>query len=218
MKKILFIVLILLIPVCAAAEYKIYLKNGSVISEVRSYEKMNGDVVVYFGTGSMTISQKDILKIGGTEPAEKETQKTDVTDTQQRQERTERAPDQSQPRVQSQEQPRVQPQDQSRTQSQEQPRTQSQETGNDKSNKIDALRTELQSVISEIKAAEEQEADLVTTINQKTGRRFSYNLIQLRQLEIEVEPLKQQLYAVQQKKAELVQRKSSIESEIRLLE
>lgn len=208
MKKILFIVLILLIPVYAAAEYKIYLKNGSVISEVRSYEEMNGDVIVYFGTGSMTISQKDILKIGGTEPAEKETQKTDVTDIQQQQERNERAPDQSQSRTQSQEQPR--------TQSQEQPRTQ--EPGNDKSNKIDALRTELQSVISEIKAAEEQEAGLVTTINQKTGRRFSYNLIQMKQLEKEVEPLKQQLYAVQQKKAELVQRKSSIESELRLLE
>ena len=200
MKKILFIVLILLIPVYAAAEYKIYLKNGSVISDVRSYEEINGDVIVYFGTGSMTISQKDILKIGGTEPAEKETQKTDVTDIQQRQERTERAPDQSQ----------------SRTQSQEQPRTQ--EPGNDKSNQINALRTELQSVISEIKAAEEQEAGLVTTINQKTGRRFSYNLIQIKQLEKEVEPLKQQLYAVQQKKAELVQRKSSIESELRLLE
>ena len=208
MKKILFTVLILLIPVYAAAEYKIYLKNGSVISEVRSYEEMNGDVVVYFGAGSMTISQKDILKIGGTEPAEKETQKIDVTDIQQRQERTERAPDQSQPRTQSQEQPRAQ--------SQEQPRTQ--EPGNDKSNKIDALRTELQSVISEIKAAEEQEAGLVTTINQKTGRRFSYNLIQIKQLEKEVEPLKQELYAVQQKKAELVQRKSSIESELRLLE
>jgi len=208
MKKILFIVLILLIPVCAAAEYKIYLKNGSVISEVRSYEEKNGDVIVYFGTGSMTISQKDILKIGGTEPAEKETQKTDVTDIQQRQERTERAPDQSQSRTQSQEQPR--------TQSQEQPRTQ--EPGNDKSNQINALRTELQSVISEIKTAEEQEAGLVTTINQKTGRRFSYNLIQIKQLEKEVEPLKQQLYAVQQKKAELVQRKSSIESELRLLE
>ena len=208
MKKILFIVLILLIPVYAAAEYKIYLKNGSVISEVRSYEEKNGDVIVYFGTGSMTISQKDILKIGGTEPAEKETQKTDVTDIQQRQERTERAPDQSQSRTQSQEQPR--------TQSQEQPRTQ--EPGNDKSNQINALRTELQSVISEIKTAEEQEAGLVTTINQKTGRRFSYNLIQIKQLEKEVEPLKQQLYTVQQKKAELVQRKSSIESELRLLE
>lgn len=210
MKKILFIVLILLIPVYAAAEYKIYLKNGSVISEVRSYEEMNGDVIVYFGTGSMTISQKDILKIGGTEPAEKETQKTDVTDIQQRQERTERAPDQSQPRVQSQEQPRVQ--------SQDQPRTQSQESGNYKSDQINALRTELQSVISDIKALEEQEAGLVTTINQKTGRRFSYNLIQIKQLEKEVEPLKQQLYGVQQKKAELIQRKSSIESELRLLE
>jgi chromosome segregation ATPase len=216
MRKILFIVLILLIPVYAAAEYKIYLKNGSVISEVRSYEKVNGDVIVYFGTGSMTISQKDILKIGGTEPAEKETQKTDVTDIQQQQGRTERAPDQSQPRVQSQEQPRVQSQDQSRSQSQEQPRTQ--ETGNEKSNKIDALRTELQSVTSEIKTLEEQENGLVTTINQKTGRRFSYNLIQIKQLEKEVDPLKQQLYAVQQKKAELVQRKSSIESELRLLE
>jgi hypothetical protein len=208
MKKILFIVLILLIPVHAAAEYKIYLKNGSVISEVRSYEEMNGDVIVYFGTGSMTISRKDVLKIGGTEPAEKEAQKTDVTDIQQRQERTERAPDQSQSRTQPQEQPR--------TQSQEQPRIQ--ESGSDKSNQIDALRTELQSVISEIKAAEEQETSLVTTINQKTGRRFSYNLIQIKQLEKEVEPLKQELYAVQQKKAELVQRKSSIESELRLLE
>lgn len=200
MKKILFIVLILLIPVYAAAEYKIYLNNGSVISEIRSYEEINGDVILYFGSGSMTISQKDILKISGTETAEKETQKTDVTDIQQRQERTERAPDQSQ----------------SRTQSQEQPRTQ--EPVNDNSNQINALRTELQSVISEIKAAEEQETSLVTTINQKIGKRFSYNLIQIKQLEKEVDPLKQELYAVQQKKAELVQRKSSIESELRLLE
>ena len=210
MKKILFIVLILLIPVHAAAEYKIYLKNGSVISEVRSYDEINGDVIVYFGTGSMTISQKDILKIGGTEPAEKETQKTDITDIQQRQERTERAPDQSQSRTQPQEQPR--------TQSQEQPSSQSQESGSDKSNQINALRTELQSVISEIKAAEEQENSLVTTINQKTGRRFSYNLIQIKQLEKEVDPLKQELYAVQQKKADLIKRKSSIEAELRLLE
>ena len=216
MKKILFIVLILLIPVYAAAEYKIYLKNGSVISEVRSYEEINGDVIVYFGTGSMTISRKDILKISGTEPAETETQKTDVTDIQQRQERTERAPDQPQSRTQSQEQPRIQSQEQPPTQSQEQPRTQ--EPVSDKSNQINALRTELQSVIAEIKAAEEQETSLVTTINQKTGRRFSYNLIQIKQLEKEVEPLKQELYAVQQKKAELVQRKSSIESELRLLE
>jgi hypothetical protein len=202
MKKILFIVLILLIPVYAAAEYKIYLKNGSAISEVRSYEEINGDVIVYFGTGSMTISRKDILKISGTEPAEKETQKTDGTDMQQRQERTERAPDQSQPRTQSQEQPRVQ----------------SQESVSDKSNQINALRTELQSVISEIKAAEEQETGLVTTINQKTGRRSSYNQIQIKQLEKEVEPLKQELYTVQQKKAELLQKKSSIESDLRLLE
>ena len=70
MLPILLWVLILLFPICSDAAYKIYLKNGSVISGVSSYEKSDGDVNIFFGGGSMGIPAKDILKIEETETPE----------------------------------------------------------------------------------------------------------------------------------------------------
>jgi hypothetical protein len=70
MKKIIFFVVILLIPVCASAAYTIYLKNGSVISDVRTYNEAGGEFSVYFQTGSMVIPRSDILRITGDETPE----------------------------------------------------------------------------------------------------------------------------------------------------
>jgi hypothetical protein len=70
--QIFLFILILLLPVSSEAAYKIYLKNGSVISRVKTYEKKGGEVTIYLGGGSMMISEKDILKIEGTETIEEE--------------------------------------------------------------------------------------------------------------------------------------------------
>ncbi len=72
MIHILLFLLILLLPVCSEAAYKIYLKNGSVISGVSTYEKHGGQYTIYFGGGSMRISEAEILKIEETEAPEKD--------------------------------------------------------------------------------------------------------------------------------------------------
>ncbi|MDQ7787142.1 MAG: hypothetical protein RDU01_06000 [Thermodesulfovibrionales bacterium] len=81
-----------------------------------------------------------------------------------------------------------------------------------------ALNNELESLRTEIRAAEKQEMNMVTTINEKIGADKSYNIIQRRQLEKEIEPLKKELYDVQQKKAELLQRRSALEDQLKLVQ
>ncbi|GAB4408897.1 MAG: hypothetical protein OHK0032_04370 [Thermodesulfovibrionales bacterium] len=181
MVQILLFILILLLPAYSSAAYKVYLKNGSVISGVSSYDKRNGEVTVYFGGGSIGISEKDILKIEEAEVPEKDFRIREVP------EKAEEAPPVKEPVA-------------------------------DKSARVAALRAELEAINSEIKDVEGQEAKVVASINEKRGRRFKYNIYQLRQMEKEVEPLQQELFAIQQKKAELTQRKASIEGEIRALE
>ena len=72
MVPILLLIAILLLPICSDAAYKVYLKNGSVLSGVSSYEKKNGEVIIYFGGGSMGISEKDIMKIQESDAPERD--------------------------------------------------------------------------------------------------------------------------------------------------
>ncbi len=81
MVLILLLVFVLL-PFSADAAYKIYLQNGSVISGVSSYEKNNGEVTIYFGGGSMGVSEKDILKIEETGAPEQDFRTPAVSGTQ----------------------------------------------------------------------------------------------------------------------------------------
>jgi len=184
MRRMILLILVLLLPVSSEAGYKIYLKNGSEMSGIVTYEKRGGEVIVYFDTGSMAISEKDILKIEETATTEKES-----TDEQKKKER--------------QESPAVvvppPPVD-------------------NKSVRVSALTADLDNVNAEIRTAEAEEARLVASINEIKGRRFTYNYYQLRQMEKEVEPLQQQLFSIQQKKADLIQRKASIEGELRALQ
>ena len=167
------------------AAYKIFLKNGSVIAGVSSFEKKAGEVTIYFGGGSLGISEKDILKIEETTESEKDFLSQEIPEKQEKPEEA------------------VVP-------------TQRPEA--DKSGRVNALRAELEAVTSEIKTVEEQETRLVTEINAKRGQRLKYNIYQLRQMEKEVEPLQQELFSIQQKKSELIQRKAYIEGELRALE
>jgi len=84
MVQLLLFILILLMPVFSDAAYKIYLKNGSVISEVGSYERKGGEVTVYFREGSIRISENDIQKIEETESFEKELRSKETTEIQQK--------------------------------------------------------------------------------------------------------------------------------------
>ena len=87
-----------------------------------------------------------------------------------------------------------------------------------KAARLAELRNEYDSITSELRDVQEQESRLVQEINEKTGRRFSYNLIQMKQLEKDVEPLKTELVNVQQRKAELLQRKEAVEKEMSQLQ
>jgi chromosome segregation ATPase len=189
-KKVVILIMVLLFPAYSYSAYKIYLKNGSVISGASSYQERGGEVEVYFSTGSMTIPEKDVLKIEGKEETAGETTSEEKTGTPQKKEQTEEATV---------------------------PATVSQ-PADDKIAKTNALRVEINSVNSEIRSMEEREAGLASTINEKTGSRFNYNLIQMKQLEKELEPLRQELQDVQQKKKELVEKRSSLEAELKSLE
>jgi hypothetical protein len=189
MIQIILLILILLFPATSEAAYKIYLKNGSVISGVSFYEKKGGEITAYFSGGSMKIPETDILKIEGTESAEEDMSTEKTPETQGEQEKPDTAV------------------------------TQPQVPADDKTAKFNSVKAELGAVYSEIKAVEEQEAKLVAEINEKTGQSFkNYNIIQQKQLEKEIEPLQKELLTVQKKKEELRQKKTSLEDELRALQ
>lgn len=82
MVQIILLILLLLLPASSEAAYKIYLKNGSVIAGVSSYEKRGGEITIYFGGGSLGIPEKDIAKIEETEAPEKDFSKKAVPETE----------------------------------------------------------------------------------------------------------------------------------------
>ncbi len=79
---LIFLLVFVLLPFSADAAYKIYLRNGSVISGVSSYEKNNGEVTIYFGGGSMGVSEKDILKVEETGAPEQDFRTSGASGTQ----------------------------------------------------------------------------------------------------------------------------------------
>jgi hypothetical protein len=185
MLPIVLLIVILLFPVCSDAAYKVYLKNGSVLSGVSSYEKNNGEVTIYFGGGSMGIPEKDILKIQESEAPEKDFRIGGTAETPVRQD--EATPVAAEP-------------------------------VSDKSSRVNALRTELENVNSDIQTTEQEEARIVQAINDRKGSRLTYNSLQLRKLDSDLAPLQQELSDIQVKKGGLLQRRSLIESELRTLE
>ncbi|MEW6417405.1 MAG: hypothetical protein AB1480_04705 [Nitrospirota bacterium] len=188
MIQIFLFILILLLPVSSEAAYKIYLKNGSVISRVKTYEKKGGEVTVYLGGGSLVISEKDILKIEETETTEEELSPKETIETK---EKPSKPGDVVTPPP---------------------------APADDKSARVDALKADLAAVYSEIRTVEAEETRLITSINEIRGRRFTYNRYQMAQLEKETEPLQRELFAIQQKKTELIQKKNALEDELRALQ
>ena len=183
MMQILLLILMLLLPLPADAAYNIYLKNGSVMSGVSSYEKQNGDVIIYFGGGSVGVPGKDILKIEETGAPERDFRTPAVPGARE-----------------------------------EAPPTPPDQQTEQKSARRDALSVELDTVNSEIKGVEEEEARIVKAINDRKGTRLTYNSLQLRQLDSDLAPLQQELSNIQMKKGALYQKRTTIESELQSLQ
>lgn len=72
MLQLLLLILALLIPLSSYGAYNIYLKNGSVITGVGSYEKIDGELIINFSSGTVGLQEKDILNIKETDSMEKD--------------------------------------------------------------------------------------------------------------------------------------------------
>ena len=188
MVQIFLLILFLLLPVSSEAAYTIYLKNGSEISGVYSYEKKGGEVIIYFGGGSIGILEKDIVKIESAETPEKDFTKEEGT----LQEAEKSAP--SVPSIPAEE-PAVS------------------ETA-DRANKLQA---DLDAINAELRNIEETEASIKASLEEKTSSRQNWNPYQYRYLQQEAKPLQQEISSIQQKKGELLQRKAYIEGELQSL-
>ncbi len=186
MKRLMFsLFFIFLLTAVTEADYKVYLKNGSIISGIISYQEIGNDLILYLDSGSMNISKKDVKKIEetatsfkykGTEDEMPMDVKEDVVGTSEG------------------------------------------KLIDDKVAQWNKLKAERDSVISEIRSLEEQEAKLASLINKKREEKEVYNVYQLRQLENEINPLRMEISDVQNKKATLIQRLKAIEEELKGLQ
>jgi len=189
MIHIFLLILILLFPAYSEAAYKIYLKNGSVITGVSSYTKRGGEFTLYIGGGIFGVSEKDILKIEETETPEKDFRSKEIPETA-----IEKAPVEA-----PAEAPTEGPADR------------------EKMTRVNSLQADLDTINSELKTVEENEARVKASIDEKLSQRSRYNVYQQKYLEKEMEPLQQELSKIQQEKADLLQRKAFTEGELRSL-
>ncbi|MEW6053734.1 MAG: hypothetical protein AB1552_08100 [Nitrospirota bacterium] len=189
-KTAVLVLLFLLVPAYPVSAYTVYLNNGSVITGVSSYAEQGEKVIINFDAGSVTILKGDIARIEGKELTGKITGVDEEPEKLQQRETDERTGTSYQ-RPQS---------------------------VDEKSAKKNTLLNKLDSVINDIKAVNEEESKLVAEINERQGKSSIYNIIQLKQMEKDLEPLWRNLRDVQQKKSELVQRRYDIEAELNSLQ
>lgn len=181
MRIYLTVLIIVILPAFAFAGYTVYLKNGSTIENVTDYIDEGKSITIYLKMGSMVLDKGSILKIEGF--SDETVKSTEGTEVHKENVK------------------------------EEEPRKEKvKETLEDKKKEeFDKLRAEVDSLNSEIRATEQKEIELVTKINEKMTKRYNYNVYQLRRLEAELEPVRQELYSVQKKKQELIQKRNAIE-------
>ena len=188
---------IFLFPLPSMAEYKFYLKNGSHMTG-RGYETKGNEIIIQLDNGYLGIPLKDILKIEETSTSVKAPAEGTIhTPTQE---------DGELPT--SSEGQEIRPGED----------IQEKSPTSDNTARLYELRDELNALDSDINALEEEEKRTQQSIDTISKRRFKYNRIQMMQLQNDLEPLQQQLYATQQKKGELLQRKAYLQGEINSLE
>ncbi|MGB9715401.1 MAG: hypothetical protein ACPL1G_03170 [Thermodesulfovibrionales bacterium] len=180
--NLLLFILILFLPAHSEASYKIYLKNGSVITGASSYEKKDGEYIINFGAGSLGISEAEVLKIEKTEAPEMEFTPKETPEEEVKEKPPAEVPSE------------------------------------DRDEKIKALRTELESIDSELKEIEDREEKIKASIEEKRGEKLKWNPYQRHLLDKEIEPLQNELSKIQERKTELLQRKAYIEGQMRTIE
>ena len=197
MRRVFLIVMfVLLFPLPSMAEYKFYLRNGSVLVG-KEYERKGDKVIIQFDSGMLGIPYGDILKIEEISnrpnsssiselrsPVQEDTTGTASADGQKI---TDQGLQGGAPAI-------------------------------DKYERLSELRSDLDALDSQIRTAEEEEQSAQQSIDTISNRRFKYNRMQFMKLQQDLEPLQQKLYSAQQKKAELLQRKAHIQAEINTLE
>jgi hypothetical protein len=95
--------------------------------------------------------------------------------------------------------------------------TPSEESASDQIAKMKALESEVEALNEEIRAVNIEESRLVILINDKNSETPTWNQYQVLELEKQLKPLAEELRTVQQKKIELIEKKGSLENEIKEL-
>lgn len=180
--RLLLLFLALFSPLSSYGAYNIYLKNGSVIKDVGSYKKIDGELIINFNSGTVGIQGKDILTIEETASQEK-----DLRFKERNRETSKGIAPTKAPLV-------------------------------DNTARANELKANLAKINSEIKIAEDKEAEISATIAEKKGTRLRHTRSQLQHIGREIEPLQQELADIQGKKKDLLQQKNRVEDELRSIE
>ena len=195
MKKfILCLFVLILLSGFAEAAFTVYLKSGSSISSIHSFEEEGDQVVLHVSGGQMKLPKADILKIVETEYSE-----ATVSDSLSNTESAE----------------------ESVTETDEQRSTEPSisRADEEKGARLKELRTQFDSYQSDIRAVEAEEAQLIAQFNAIQEKRGTmWNNYQIRQLERELMPLREKLQDVQKRKAELLDKRNMMADQIRALQ
>lgn len=195
MKKFLLCIFILIhLSGFAEAAFTVYLKSGSSLSGIHSFEEEGDQVVLHLSGGQMKLPKADILKIVETEYSD-----VTVSESLSNTESTEESAAETDAQL---------PREPSISKADE-----------EKNARIKELRTQFDSYQSDIRAVEAEEAQLIAqynTIQEKRGT--LWNNYQIRQLERELMPLREKLKEVQKRKAELLDERNVMADQIRALQ
>jgi len=194
-KSILCIFFILILQSgFAEAAFTVYLKSGSTLSDVYSFEEDGDQVVLHFSGGQMKLPKADILRIV-------ETVLPEVSVSE------------SVSEIESTEKGTTEPEEQLPTE------TTTGKADEERIARINELKTQFDSCQAEIRTAEAEEAQLIAEINAGQEKRGTlWNNYQIRQFERELMPLRQKLQDVQKRKVELLDKRNIMADQIKTLQ
>jgi len=195
MKKCMLCIFILIqLSGLAEAAFTVYLKSGSSVPGVYSFQEEGDRVILHFNGGQMKLPKSDILKIVETGLSE-----VSVSESASDVESVEEGVTETQTQLQTE--PAISNEDE------------------EKSARMKELKAEFDSYQSDIRSVEAEEAQLIAEINAGQEKRGTmWNNYQIRQLERELMPLRQKLQDVQKRKVELLDKRNLMADQIRALQ
>jgi predicted RNase H-like nuclease (RuvC/YqgF family) len=186
--------MLILLTGFAEAAFTVYLKSGSSLSGIHSFEEEGDQVVLHLSGGQMKLPKADILKIVETEYSDV-TVSESLSNTESTEESATEtdAPLPTEPSLSS--------------------------ADEEKNARIKELMTQFDTYQSDIRQVEAEEAQLIAQYNAIQEKRGTlWNNYQIRQLERELMPLREKLQDVQRRKAELLDKRNVMADQIRALQ